>query len=84
MDSKGTLYGGDLEHSTVVALKPAPDKKLRTSVFVSDPARLSWADGFAISGGDLYIADSRLWEVAFKNNRPRGGPFAIYKVKLPD
>jgi hypothetical protein len=40
----------------------------------------SWADGFTISGDDLYVADSRLWEVAFKNNRPRSGPFAIYNL----
>jgi hypothetical protein len=35
------------------------------------------------SGGYLYIADSHLWEVAFKNNMPRSGPFTIFKVKLP-
>jgi hypothetical protein len=56
---------------------------LRSNVFVSDPSKLSWADGFAISGGYLYIADSHLWEVAFKNNLPRSGPFTIFKVKLP-
>jgi sugar lactone lactonase YvrE len=83
MDSHGTLYGGDLEHRTVVALTLAADNKLRTKVFVSDPSKLSWADGFAISGGYLYIADSHLWEVAFKNDLPRSGPFTIFKVKLP-
>jgi sugar lactone lactonase YvrE len=84
MDGGGTLYGGDLEHRTVVALAMTPDHKLSSKVFVSDPAKLSWADGFAISGGYLYIADSHLWEVAFKNNLPRSGPFTIFKVKLPD
>jgi sugar lactone lactonase YvrE len=83
MDASGTLYGGDLEHSTVVALTLMPDHKLTSTVFVSDPSKLSWADGFAISGGYLYIADSHLWEVAFKNNLPRSGPFTIFKVKLP-
>jgi sugar lactone lactonase YvrE len=83
MDSQGTLYGGDLEHGTVVAMTPTPDKKLNTKVFVSDPTKLSWADGFAISGGYLYISDSHLWETAFKNNLPRSGPFTILKVKLP-
>jgi sugar lactone lactonase YvrE len=83
MDGNGTLYGGDLEHSTVVALTMTPDKKLSSKVFVSDPAKLSWADGFAISGGYLYIADSHLWEVAFKNNLPRSGPFTTFKVRLP-
>jgi sugar lactone lactonase YvrE len=79
----GTLYAGDLEHRTVVALTLAPDRKLRSKILVSNPSKLSWADGFAISGGYLYIADSHLWEVAFKNNLPRSGPFTIFKVKLP-
>jgi sugar lactone lactonase YvrE len=83
MDASGTLYGGDLEHRTVVALTLMPDHKLTSKVFVSDPSKLSWADGFAISGGYLYIADSHLWEVAFKNNLPRSGPFTIFRVKLP-
>jgi sugar lactone lactonase YvrE len=83
MDGKGTLYAGDLEHRTVVALRLTPDKKLRSKIFVSDPSKLSWADGFAISGGYLYIADSHLWEVGFKNDLPRSGPFTIFKVKLP-
>jgi sugar lactone lactonase YvrE len=83
MDASGTLYGGDLEHRTVVALTLRPDHKLSSKVFVSAPSKLSWADGFAISGGYLYIADSHLWEVAFKNNLPRSGPFTIFRVKLP-
>jgi len=83
MDGKGTLYAGDLEHRTVVRLTLTPDRKLRSKIFVSDPSKLSWADGFAIGSGYLYIADSHLWEVAFKNNLPRSGPFTIFKVKLP-
>jgi hypothetical protein len=83
MDASGTLYAGDLEHHTVVSLTLAPDQKLRSKIFVRDPSNLSWADGFAISGGYLYIADSHLWEVAFKNNLPCSGPFTIFKVKLP-
>ena len=83
MDKVDTLYGGDLEHSTVVALRPTPNHMLSAKVFVSDPGKLSWADGFAISGGYLYIADSHLWELALKNNLPRSGPFTIFRVKLP-
>ena len=84
MDENGTLYGGDLENRTVVSLNLTPANRLTSKVFVSDPSQLSWADGFAISGGYLYIADSHLWEIAFKNNLPRSGPFTIFKVKLPD
>jgi sugar lactone lactonase YvrE len=84
MDENGTLYGGDLENRTVVSLNLTSANRLTSKVFVSDPSQLSWADGFAISGGYLYIADSHLWEIAFKNNLPRSGPFTIFKVKLPD
>jgi sugar lactone lactonase YvrE len=83
MDGEGTLYGGDLENRTVVALRRTPSHTLDAKVFASDPSKLSWADGFAISGGYLYIADSHLWEVAFKNDYPRSGPFTIFRVKLP-
>lgn len=84
MDKQGTLYAGDLEQGSVVAITRTPSRTLTTKVFVRDPGKLSWADGFAISQGYLYIADSHLWEVAFKNNLPRSGPFTIFRVKLPE
>ena len=46
-------------------------------------AQLDSPQGLALTGSTLYIADSHLWEVAFKNNLPRSGPFTIFKVKLP-
>ena len=86
MDHHGTLYGGDLEHSTVVALEIDPaTNKFKSRLFIRAPGRLSWADGFAISQGYLYIADSHLWEqAAFKNHLPPSGPFTIFRVKLSD
>ncbi len=82
MDRQGTLFAGDIEHGSVVALT-LHGKRLASRVFVRDPGQLSWAYGFAISGGDLYISDSHLNEVAFRNDLPRSGPFTIFKVKLP-
>ena len=82
MDRRGTLYAGDIEHATVVAFT-IKDKAMTSRVFVKAPGELAWADGFAISGNDLYIADSHLNEVAFKNDLPRSGPFTIFKVRLP-
>ncbi|MHC1478678.1 L-dopachrome tautomerase-related protein [Frateuria aurantia] len=83
MTSDGTLVGGDLQHRTVVAIKvDGQPPHLTTSLLASDP-RLSWADGFGISQGKLYIADSRLWEVSFKNGYKRAGRFAIYSLQLP-
>jgi sugar lactone lactonase YvrE len=84
MDQHGTLYGGDLEHSTIVALDIDPaTHKVKSRLFVRAPGRLSLADGFAISQGYLYIADSHLWEVTFKNHLPRSGPLTIFRAKLP-
>jgi sugar lactone lactonase YvrE len=82
MDRAGTLFAGDIEHATVVALT-LHGTHMTSRVFVRAPGELAWADGFAISGGDLYISDSHLNEVAFKNDLPRSGPFTIFKVKLP-
>ena len=82
MDKAGTLLAGDIEHATVVALT-IHGTHMTSRVFVRAPGHLGWADGFAISGGDLYISDSHLNEVAFKNDLPRSGPFTIFKVKLP-
>ncbi len=82
MDRHGTLYGGDIEHSTVVA-ETLHGPHLQERVFVRAPGQLEWADGFAISGDDLYIADSHLNEIAFKNDLPRSGPYTIFKVRLP-
>lgn len=82
MDRAGTLFAGDIEHATVVAFT-IHGTKMSSRVFVRAPGELAWADGFAISGGDLYISDSHLNEVAFKNDLPRSGPFTIFKVKLP-
>src|ERR1700749_644897 len=83
MDSQSPLYGRDLEYSTVVAITRTPSHTLDAKTFVRDPGKLSWADGFAISGGYLYIADSHLWEIAFKNDYARSGPVTIFRVKLP-
>jgi sugar lactone lactonase YvrE len=84
VDSKGRIYGGDLEKSTVVMLTRDPKYGgLHSQVIARDP-RLSWADGFAIHDGYLYIADSRLWEVALQNGKPRTGPFGIYRIKMPE
>jgi hypothetical protein len=45
IDKHGTLYLGDLEHSSIVRI--SPDLKTRTTL-VSD-GRLVWPDSYAIS-----------------------------------
>lgn len=85
MDKHGRLYGGNLEHSSVAIMTiDSATHELSTRLFVRDLGKLSWADGFSIHDGYLYIADSHLWEIAFKNHLPRSGPFTIFRVKLPN
>jgi sugar lactone lactonase YvrE len=86
MSPAGVLYGGDLEKRTVVGFdvierngKPA----LKERTFVGAHRELSWADGFAIANGYLYIADSHLHETNFSNGYPREGKFAIFRARLP-
>lgn len=84
MDSRSVLYGGDLEHGSVVGLTFDPETHVAHSkILVRDPGKLSWADGFAIHDGYLYISDSHLWEIAFKNHLPVSGAQTIFRVKLP-
>jgi len=45
------------------------------------PAQATFWGGYA---GYFQDPDGHLWEVAFKNNLPRSGPFTIFKVKLPN
>ncbi|MDR5773939.1 MULTISPECIES: L-dopachrome tautomerase-related protein [unclassified Caballeronia] len=87
MSPAGVLYGGDLENRTVVGFdvvekhgKPGLVQK----TLVGKHPQLSWADGFAIQNGYLYIADSHLHELNnFSNPYPREGKFAIFRVRLP-
>jgi sugar lactone lactonase YvrE len=86
MSGAGVLYGGDLENRTIVAFdiverdgQPALSQK----TFVGRHPQLSWADGFAIQNGYLYIADSHLHELNFSNGYPRKGKLSIFRVRLP-
>lgn len=86
MGGDGTLYGGDLEHRTVVAFKVVERGGKATLVqrtLVNEPQRVSWADGFALQNNELYFADSHLHELNFSNGYPRKGRFTIFRVKLP-
>jgi sugar lactone lactonase YvrE len=87
MSPAGVLYGGDLENRTVVSFDVVESDghaHLVQKTFVDKHPNLSWADGFAIQGGYLYIADSHLHELNnFSNGYPRSGPFSIFKVRLP-
>ncbi len=86
MSPAGVLYGGDLENRTVVGFDVIESNgrpRLRQKTFVGKHPQLSWADGFAISQGYLYIADSHLHELNnFSNGYPREGRFAIFRVRL--
>jgi sugar lactone lactonase YvrE len=87
MSPAGVLYGGDLEKRTVVAfdvIERNGKPRLAQKTFVGAHPQLSWADGFAIQNGYVYIADSHLHELDnFSNGYPREGRFAIFRARLP-
>jgi sugar lactone lactonase YvrE len=86
MGDDGTLYGGDLEHHTVVALKVAEHggkATLAQRILVNAPQQVSWADGFALQNDYLYFADSHLPERDVSNGYARKGRSTIFRVKLP-
>ncbi len=78
----GTLYGGDLEHGGVVAMRLGPKTGTLQTRTLSQSAPIAWGDGFSIAGGYLYVADARLSEKVFANSLPKRGPVAIYRIKL--
>ncbi len=87
MSPTGVLYGGDLENRTVVAFDVVNrngQSRLVQKTFVGKHPQLSWADGFALQNGYLYISDSHLHELDnFSNGYPCEGRFAIFCVRLP-
>ncbi|MBN3853573.1 hypothetical protein G3N59_09310 [Paraburkholderia sp. Ac-20340] len=86
MGADGTLYGGDLEHRSVIALTPAdrngqPGFTQRT--LVDGAGHITWADSFALQNNDLYFADSNWHELNALNGYPRKDRVSIFRIKLP-
>lgn len=84
MDACSRLWVGDIENHGLYALTfPEGAKTPETQKVYYNPDVLDWADGFAIANNWLYISDSRLDEIAFKNSRPLRGTTTIYRLSLP-
>lgn len=84
IDPCDRIWAGDIEHHGLYMLTLSKNQKhLDATKVFDDPKVLDWADGFAISNGYLYISDSRLDELVFKNSRPLSGLTTIFKMKLP-
>lgn len=82
MAADGTIYGGDLEHGGIVALR-SDHGQIRSHMLPGTQKRIAWGDSFSIAGGALWVADARLSEQVFANRLPRRGTPAIYRIKLP-
>ncbi|WP_025841705.1 L-dopachrome tautomerase-related protein [Asaia platycodi] len=84
MDACNRLWVGDIENHGLYALTfPEGAKTPETQKVYYNPDVLDWADGFAIANNWLYISDSRLDEIVFKNSRPLRGTTTIYRLSLP-
>lgn len=84
MDACDRIWAGDIEHHRLYMLTLSKDqKRLIPHKIYDNPKVMDWADGFAIANGYLYISDSRLDELAFRNSPPISGPTTIFRMKLP-
>ncbi|PYE17226.1 L-dopachrome tautomerase-related protein [Paraburkholderia silvatlantica] len=86
MGGDGTLYGGDLEHRSVVAFKPEqrggkPAFVQRT--LVDGSGTVTWIDSFALQNNYLYFTDSNWHELSALNGYPHKDRVSIFRVKLP-
>lgn len=81
VDDKGNVYAGDVENSAVTVTNKDSFK-----VFAQDNKLLSWADGFAIHRGYLYITQNQLHLTAPLNEGEAEGdkPYHIVRIKLPE
>lgn len=79
MDTAGNIYVSDLEHSSIVVMRP--DKTLETLV---QSERLRWPDGFSFGpDGWLYVTCSSLHHVIGRppSSIRRNAPYQIFRIK---
>ncbi|SHM14588.1 L-dopachrome tautomerase-related protein [Chryseobacterium polytrichastri] len=80
-DKDGNLYMGDLEHSSIIKIRP--DNKMTT--LVQDTDKLSWPDSYSISeDGYLYISCSQIHQMPFFNNGQNLTklPYKVFRLKI--
>lgn len=76
----GVVYLSDIEHGAVSLI--AADRTLKT--LLRSP-RLRWPDGLSLApGGYLYITDSNLADVVFRDKEQirRAAPYHVFRIKL--
>lgn len=76
----GVVYLSDIEHGAIAVI--GPDRRLAT--LLRSP-RLRWPDGLSLApGGYLYVADSDLSDVVFRNKEQirRASPYQVFRIKL--
>nr|WP_301272666.1 L-dopachrome tautomerase-related protein [Gluconobacter kondonii] len=84
IDRCNRIWAGDLEHHSLYMLMlNKAGNGLDTTLIYHDPKVLDWADGFAISGEWLYISDSRLDQIIFRNKNGLTKQTAILRMRLP-
>lgn len=79
IDDNGSIYVGDIEKNAVSVVTSDSFK-----TFAQDDKLLSWADGFAIQGGYLYVTQNSLYLHPAMNQGVEGAtkPFHILRIKL--
>lgn len=79
--NNGKVYVTDVENSAIVQSSPSGIKTL-----VASKDKLSWPDGVAIYGNDLYIVANQLHNLPLLNEGKDASnpPFLVLKIKIQD
>lgn len=80
VDRSGRVYITDVEHSSVLVW----DEKDGLRTLIRDESKVRWADGLSFGKEDeLYISDSALPDIMFKNRKHihDAAPYYIFKVR---
>ncbi|UAL41566.1 hypothetical protein K8B83_11640 [Shewanella inventionis] len=79
IDKNNNIYVGDVERNAIGIIGQAGYK-----VFAQDDTLLSWADGFSIQGGYLYVTQNSLHLNPALNAGEEGAakPFHLLRIKL--
>ncbi|MGR5165737.1 L-dopachrome tautomerase-related protein [Vibrio astriarenae] len=81
ISDKGDIYVGDIEKNAVGVANEQGYK-----IFAQDDKLLSWADGFSIQGGYLYVTQNSLHLHPAFNRGVEGSkkPYHVLRIKLDD
>lgn len=79
ISDNGVIYVGDVEKNAIGMVRDG-----QYQIFAQDDKRLSWADGFSIQNGYLYVTQNSLHLNPALNEGEEGAtkPYHVLRIKL--